>query len=161
MTLFVGKQIKKFRLAKNLKQSELAAIMGVSCRILSCYEVGTVYPAAKYIAKLNDLGADIHPSYFSPFIQKIVLVFRRRKIKITDPSSNLQLTEDERLWIQMQLERKALRHVDIAKKAGVSRQYVGQVLNGLYRSRRVQCAIADVLGYSSFDELLKAIGGAS
>jgi transcriptional regulator with XRE-family HTH domain len=160
MTLLVNKQIRKFRLAKNLKQKDIASAMGISERLLSNFEVGVAYPAAKYISKLNELGADIHPSIFSPLAQKLTAAIRKRLVvlKRTDLKhlEGVQISKRERRWINEQIEKKKLYYSDIAEKVGCSRTHVGNVIRGRNKSERVQRGIAEILGYGSFEDLLNA-----
>ena len=79
MTLFVHKKIKRFRLENNFSQKKLAAKLGISASQLSFFESGRLYPSTWHIARLNELGANIHPFVFSPVIQKLTAANAKRK----------------------------------------------------------------------------------
>jgi transcriptional regulator with XRE-family HTH domain len=153
MTLLVHRQIKKFRLANNLRQKDLATMLGVSVFWINKIEQGKGYPNANYIARLREIGLDIRPSVFSRLAQLITAASRSRKMAFL---RGVQTTEHERLWIKEQLLKKGVRHIDVAWKAGLASSAVSDVLSGRIRSKRVQAAFAEVLGYGSFEELLNA-----
>ena len=163
MTLFVHKQIRKFRLLKNLQQKELAAMMGISSRLLSNFELGISYPAIGYIKELNRLGANIYPSILSPFFQKLIAIIRKRLILLrrTEPRflEGVRISKQERLWIQNQMLIKRVYHRQVAEKAGCSRSAVTCVMMGRNKSQRIQQAISELLGYESFEKLIAASHG--
>jgi hypothetical protein len=66
------------------------------------------------------------------------------------------ITSPERCWIQYQLSLRQAKLGDVARKAGCNITMVSQVLHGRKNSKRVRQALADVLGFSSFDMLLIA-----
>ena len=160
MTLFVHKAIRNFRLANKMLQKELAKKMGIDERLLSNFEVGKTYPAIRYITRLNEMGAEIHPSIFSPFLQKIIAMMRTRMVILrrTDKSylEGDQISKKERMWIQGKMLIKGLYHRDIADKAKLTRSTVSSAMSGKIKSQRVQLAIAEVLGYKTFKELREA-----
>jgi hypothetical protein len=67
----------------------------------------------------------------------------------------VQITEHNRLWIKEQLLKKGLRYKDVARKTGGSPYIVYDALSGRRWSKRAQSALAAVLGYGSFEELLE------
>jgi transcriptional regulator with XRE-family HTH domain len=163
MTLFVNKQIRKFRLAANKQQKELAKEMGISYRLLSNFELGTSYPAYGYIAKLNSLGANIHPSILSPFAQKLTAFIRKRLILLrrTEPRflEGIRISKQDRVWIQEQMLKQGVYHRQVAEEAGCSRSAVTCVMMGRNKSQRIQQALAKILGYESFEKLIAASRG--
>jgi transcriptional regulator with XRE-family HTH domain len=66
------------------------------------------------------------------------------------------VTSPERCWIKYQLSLKQAKLEDVARKAGCNITMVSQVLHGRKNSERVRQALADVLGFSSFDKLISA-----
>jgi transcriptional regulator with XRE-family HTH domain len=160
MTLLVHRKIKEFRLSKKLKQVELAAKLGVCTEWFSSIERGIHYPSTEFITKINELGANIHPSIFSPFALKLAAVFRGKRSTIRSARTNYRMgqpmPQDEISWIRMQLLKRNVSHTFIAKQAGCSPTMVGMVMSGRNRSLRVQIALAEALGYGSFDELVAA-----
>ena len=62
-------------------------------------------------------------------------------------------------WINYQCKRRQVKHEEIARSAGVSRQMVQQVIYGKRTSARIQKQIATSLGYDSWMELLAARKG--
>jgi hypothetical protein len=59
-------------------------------------------------------------------------------------------------WIQYQLNLNRITQATVAKKAGCNNKMVSQFLRGCKNSEKVKRALAEVLGYSSFDQLLAA-----
>jgi transcriptional regulator with XRE-family HTH domain len=163
MTLFVNRKIKKFRIAKNLSQKDFAATLSFSAHLLSNFELGISYPADRYIAELNSLGANIKPSILAPFVQKLTFFIRERLIllKRTVPTylEGIRISKKERLWIQEQMLIKGLFHRNVAEKAGCSRVAVTCVMKGKNKSKRIQRALAELLGYESFEKLIAASRG--
>ena len=51
----LGEKIKKYREMKNIKQSEIADMLGVSPATISKYEAGTLEPSIESIKKLSEL----------------------------------------------------------------------------------------------------------
>ena len=47
----VGKRIQELRLLRNLKQSELAEMVGIAVKTQSCIETGRNYPSAELVEK--------------------------------------------------------------------------------------------------------------
>jgi hypothetical protein len=73
-----------------------------------------------------------------------------------EQSMAFTLTSPERCWIKYQLELRQANLWDVARKAKCNNTMVSQVLHGRKNSERVKQALADVLGYPSFDMLLTA-----
>jgi ribosome-binding protein aMBF1 (putative translation factor) len=146
-----------------MKQKDLAAAVGIDVRLLSNFEVGVSYPATKYIVRLNELGANIHPSVFSHFTQKLTKAIRKRLVvlKRTDTKhlEGVLISKQTRIWIQEQMLEKGIYHSDVAKKARCSRTNVGNAIRGRIKSQKVQRAIAELLGYESFEKLIAASRG--
>ncbi|MGL4986245.1 MAG: hypothetical protein ACRC5H_03800 [Treponemataceae bacterium] len=59
-------------------------------------------------------------------------------------------------WIKYQLNLFRISQADIAKKANCHGVIVSQFLGGVKNSNRTRAAIASLLGYKSFDDLLAA-----
>jgi transcriptional regulator with XRE-family HTH domain len=59
-------------------------------------------------------------------------------------------------WIQYQLNLKRITQKTVAQRAGCNNRMVSQFLRGRKNSEKVKNALADVLGYTSFDKLLIA-----
>lgn len=62
-------------------------------------------------------------------------------------------------WIQYQLKLNSITQNSVAEKAGCSFQMVTHFLKGRKNSQRVRYALADVLGYESFEKLIAASRG--
>jgi transcriptional regulator with XRE-family HTH domain len=154
MTLFVNKKIRKFRFAKKMSQEKLAAAIGCPERRLCEIELGDVYPRSKEIEKINELGAGIHPSIFSPVIQKIIKATRKKNP--TRSFNSVETTKKERLWIKKQLQKKGLHYCDIAEIAKCKPNTVYSVLAGYGKSKVILGAFAEALGYKTIEELLNA-----
>jgi len=62
-------------------------------------------------------------------------------------------------WLHYQMKLRNLTLETVARKAEVSISMVSQFLKSRKDSERVKGAIADVLGYESFDKLIAASRG--
>lgn len=60
-------------------------------------------------------------------------------------TNNARRTE---ILIKTQLGLQGLSLSDVARRLDVSPQFISQVIRGRKRSRRVQCALASILGFS-------------
>ena len=57
-------------------------------------------------------------------------------------------------WIGFQFKSRGITQDEIAKRVGVSSKTVNHVIHGIRTSGKVQKAIAETLGFSSWDALL-------
>jgi transcriptional regulator with XRE-family HTH domain len=57
-------------------------------------------------------------------------------------------------WIKFRLDLKNFKYEEVAKKARRSVTLVSQVISGKRRSNNVQAALADILGFASYEELM-------
>lgn len=64
-------------------------------------------------------------------------------------------------WIGYRLKLAGLSQKSIADHIGVSREMVNQVIYGLKTSYKVQKAVAEALGYSTWAELIANFGRAA
>ena len=62
-------------------------------------------------------------------------------------------------WIQYQLKLNNITQYTVAEKAGCTAKMVSHFLRGRKNSDRVKRALAEVLGYPSFDALIAASRG--
>lgn len=70
----IGLKIKKLRLSRNLKQSQLAEIVGVEDKTISRIEVGGNYPSMDLLVRISDaLNYDL--AEFVTFDNKISQTF--------------------------------------------------------------------------------------
>jgi hypothetical protein len=65
------------------------------------------------------------------------------------------LSHERGAWISYQMKRRHIRQLDIARTAGMSRIYVGQVIWGLKRSALINAIVSKAIGYSSWEHLLR------
>lgn len=159
MTFNVHKAIKEFRLANRLSQKKLAAKIGLSHGYLSMLETGRYYPSPWTIAKLNELGANIHSSIFSHFTHKLTLAIQKMKVprqRFGIRWMTVQVSKKECLWIKELLAKEGITYKAVAEKAGCVQQTVTAVLNGRDKSRKLFCAIAEILNFDSLESLLAA-----
>jgi len=61
----------------------------------------------------------------------------------------------ERCWVKYRLSLRGIRYAEIAHRASRSENYVSQVVCGRRRSERVEAAIAKMLGFASWGELME------
>ncbi len=71
----------------------------------------------------------------------------------------ISLTPKSGLWINYQLKLAGLNHDDVARKAGVTRPLVTNVIAGRRSSERVKNALCSALGYPSWQTLVAASRG--
>jgi len=155
----VNERIKKFRIAKKMTQTTLAAIIGVSPNTLSEYESGKYNPSTETIAKLNKLGANIRPPFFTLLRQKLanvlMPVLQENKLNYSPRLSSFPTSHrtPNECWIRSQLVLRNITLKTIAKKAGCSDALVSRVLSGTRHSEAVEAVLAEMLGYPSYKHL--------
>ena len=59
-------------------------------------------------------------------------------------------------WIKYQLDLRNIKMIDVAKKANRSLSMVSEVITGVKKSEAVGAALAEMLGYGTYKELLIA-----
>jgi hypothetical protein len=64
-------------------------------------------------------------------------------------------------WIKYQLDLRNVKLEAVSKKANRTVSMVSQVITGVKNSERVGKALAELLGYTTFDELMAAASLAS
>lgn len=67
----LGKRIQELRVSKNLKQAELAEMVGIATKHQSCVETGKNYPSAELIEKYAkilkvDVSEILHLEHIKP-----------------------------------------------------------------------------------------------
>jgi len=77
---------------------------------------------------------------------------RRKELSIT-------ITPQKGCWIKYQLNLRRITMTDIAIKANVSISMVSRFLNGFKNSEKVKKALAESLGYESFEKMIAASRG--
>lgn len=63
----------------------------------------------------------------------------------------------ESAWIRYKLELAGSSVTDVAIRAGVTHGSVSQVVSGRSHSARIEAEIARIIGYPSWNEMLKAV----
>jgi len=71
----------------------------------------------------------------------------------------ITITHQTGCWIQYQLKLRNLTLKPVAQKANVSPEMVTHFLKGRKNSEKVKKALAEVLGYESFEKLIAASRG--
>jgi len=71
----------------------------------------------------------------------------------------ITITPKKGCWIKYQLALRNLTNQTVANKAGLSTQMVTNFIKGRKNSARIRAALADVLGYPSFEALIAASRG--
>jgi transcriptional regulator with XRE-family HTH domain len=69
------------------------------------------------------------------------------------------ITARKGCWIKYQLNLRKITQETVAARAGVTSRMVSQFICGRKNSEKVRQALADVLGYPSFDALITASRG--
>ena len=62
-------------------------------------------------------------------------------------------------WINYQLRLAVITQAAVAQRAGCNNRTVSDFLRGRKNSERVKTALADILGYASFEKLIAASRG--
>ena len=68
----------------------------------------------------------------------------------------ITITPQKGCWINYQLRLASITQIAVAKRAGCNNRMVSDFLRGRKNSERVKRALAEVLGYPSFDALIAA-----
>ena len=63
----------------------------------------------------------------------------------------------ESAWIRYKLELAGSSVTDVAIRAGVTHGSVSQVVSGRSHSARIEAEIARIIGYPSWNKMLKAV----
>jgi len=71
----------------------------------------------------------------------------------------IRIKPKEGLWIYYQLRLKKINQTDLSKKLGINSSTISNVLSGKRRSVRIEEALYQVLGYSSFEAMIAASRG--
>jgi len=59
-------------------------------------------------------------------------------------------------WIKFRLDLLNVKYVEVAAKANRSVTFVSEVIRGVKNSKAVGAALAQILGFPSYEELLEA-----
>jgi predicted transcriptional regulator len=71
----------------------------------------------------------------------------------------ITITPKKGCWIKYQLNLRKITQETVAKRAGVTQKMVSHFITGRKNSDKVKKALADVLGYESFEALIAASRG--
>jgi transcriptional regulator with XRE-family HTH domain len=71
----------------------------------------------------------------------------------------ITITPRKGCWIKYQLNLRNITQEDVAQKAGVSSKMVSHFITGRKNSEKVRRALAETLGYPSFEALIAASRG--
>jgi len=71
----------------------------------------------------------------------------------------IAITPQKGCWINYQLRLNSITQATVAAKAGCNNRNVSDFLRGRKNSERVKKALAEVLGYESFEKLIAASRG--
>lgn len=77
--------------------------------------------------------------------------------KVPRKEFNLRITREEGLYIQYKLKCKGLSCAEIARELDCERSAVQKVVTGKTRSGRIESKVATVLGYESWNTMIKAM----
>jgi transcriptional regulator with XRE-family HTH domain len=71
----------------------------------------------------------------------------------------ITITPQKGCWIKYQLNLRNITYKTVAEKAGVSEEMITQFIKGRKNSDKVRKALAETLGYLSFEKLIAASRG--
>jgi len=71
----------------------------------------------------------------------------------------ITITPQKGCWINYMLRLRSITQAAVAAKAGCNNRTVSDFLRGRKNSERVKKALAEVLGYESFEKLIAASRG--
>lgn len=86
------------------------------------------------------------------------LIMKAKERKANKP---LDVTREEGMYIQYQLRLKGYTYAGIAAELDCSRSAVMQVVTGRSHSRRIEKEVAGVLGFESWNTMLRTIRAAA
>ena len=78
----------------------------------------------------------------------------RKLTRATRRAMGITITPQKGCWLQYQLKLKNITQDTVAAKACTTHQMVTHFIKGRKNSERVKKALAEVLGYESFDSLM-------
>jgi len=68
----------------------------------------------------------------------------------------IRIKPKEGLWINYRLKLMGITHQNLADRLGVRRDTVTQIIRGIRHSTRIEDAICQTLGYSTFADMIEA-----
>jgi transcriptional regulator with XRE-family HTH domain len=71
----------------------------------------------------------------------------------------IAITPKKGCWIKYQLNLRGITYKTVARKAGVSEEMITQFIKARKNSDKVRRALAETLGYPSFEALIAASRG--
>jgi ribosome-binding protein aMBF1 (putative translation factor) len=71
----------------------------------------------------------------------------------------IRIKPNEGLWIIYQLRLKGISQTSLAEKLGLDMSTVNQILRGKRHSTRIEDALFQTLGFSSFESMIAASHG--
>lgn len=80
----------------------------------------------------------------------------RKLSRAVRKSMGITMTPQTGCWIHYQLKLRNLTLYPVAEKANVTHEMVSQFLKCRKNSEKVKAALAEVLGYESFEKLVAA-----
>lgn len=93
---------------------------------------------------------------YNEYVAKKEKEEQRGNYLLSKSASSAYSLPPEYHWIKLQLFQRNIRHKDIARKANCTTQLVSQVICGQRKSANVRTAIAEMLGYAAYEELVEA-----
>ena len=79
--------------------------------------------------------------------------------RVTRKAMGITITPQKGCYINYMLRVRSITHDAVAAKAGTTSQMVSQFLRGVKNSEKVKRALAEVLGYGSFEAVIAASRG--
>jgi transcriptional regulator with XRE-family HTH domain len=166
--LIFAYKLRRFRISNDWDQGQIAKRLQISRARWYQFEHGLSIPANKYMKTLQQLGFTYKPSMV--LIQKSIALFvnalwkkliKGQRLIRENKKRGIEISQEAGLWIREQLKKKNILIKDVANKIGCSSQNVTQVLNSrcCNKSKKVQKALAETLGYSSFEAIIAAARG--
>jgi hypothetical protein len=71
----------------------------------------------------------------------------------------ITITPQKGCWVNYQLRLRGITQAEVGTKAGCNNRTVSDFLRGRRNSERVKKALAEILGYGSFEKLIAASRG--
>ena len=68
----------------------------------------------------------------------------------------IRIKPKEGLWINYRLRLMGITHQNLADRLGVRRDTVTQIIRGIRHSTRIEDALYQTLGYSTFEDMIEA-----
>lgn len=90
-------------------------------------------------------------------MERLIASAKKFKEQNTQRKFSKKITPDQGLYIKYRLKCVGCSSIDIAQETGCTKQSVSKVLSGKAHSQRIERAVAQRLGYSSWNDMVQSL----